>query len=280
MEIQKKYFSNDTVHQSMINDGKNGVLSCGFMHKPHAGYSQKNLIFDYYGAFILLSGSGTFVDNDGNSTPIYPGCYIQRLPHIPHTTIVAPTGDWLEFFVCFNEKTYETLENLKLMNNSYVVYPGVSTQLFQKCTFLLDAFKKTSSDQIGTLYLATLEFVLFIFSEANRSSSGISERKLMNKACELLCQMPPNFINPKKVAASLDISYESFRKKFKQFYNTTPTAFQLNYRINHSKTLLIDTKKTINEISLLCNFSDAFSYSKAFKLRCGESPEHFRKSHL
>lgn len=280
MEIPKKYFTNDTVHQSMINDGKNGILSCGFLHKPHAGYTQRHLIFGYYGAFILLSGSGTFIDNSGNSTPIYAGCYVQRLPNIPHTTVVDPTGDWLEFFVCFNKETYETLKNLKLIQNSFVIYPGLSTLLFQKCTFLLDAFKKNSTDQIGTLYLDTLDFVLFIFSEANRLSSDISEHRIMNKACELLCQIPPHFINAKEVAAALDISYESFRKKFKQFYKTSPTAFQLNYRINYSKTLLIDTQKTINEIALICNFSDAFSYSKAFKLRCGESPEHFRRTRL
>lgn len=279
MEIPKKYFINDTVHRC-LNDGSNGNISCGFLHKPNANFTQRHLVRSEYGAFILLCGSGTYIDEAGNSTPIKPGCFVQRLPNIPHSTIVDSTGDWLEFFICFDAKTFNTLTGLNLLQDAPVIKSALSPLLLQKCILLIELFKKTPQDQISKLYIAALDFVFFIFSESKYLNSRASEQKLMAKACELLCTSEPYFLSPKQVADALHIGFESFRKKFKQHYQISPGAYQSNYRINYSKTLLLNTQKTISEVAYICQYSDAFSYSNAFKRQCGESPNHFRKTHM
>lgn len=91
---------------------------------------------------------------------------------------------------------------------------------------------------------------------------------------------PPDFISPREAAAKLDMGYESFRKKFKVYFHDSPSAYQLNARINYSKTLLLDTEKCLNEIALLCHFSDTFAFSKAFKKYYGVAPSVFREMHL
>lgn len=280
MHIDKKYYCNDTIHRSITNSTKQGTLSCGFLFKPNSSYTEKNLIFEHYGALYLLNGSGTYIDQNGQSWPLYPGCYVQRLPEVAHTTIVDPTGDWLEFFVCFGSNTYNTLLDLNLVTDSPVIYPTLTKALFEKCLYLLNCFKKFSDDKIPTLYLFTQELVTYFFSTAKVQHMSSKNHILMKKACELLCQMSPSILSPLEVSTLLNIGYESFRKRFKSTYLVSPTTYQLNHRINYSKTLLLDTQKSINEIALLCNFSDAFSYSKAFKHRCGLSPNLFRKNHL
>lgn len=94
----------------------------------------------------------------------------------------------------------------------------------------------------------------------------------------MLCENPEKKITGQMVANRLDMGYESFRKKFKSLYHISPNAYQLNYRINYAKTLLSDERKTLEEIAVLCGFSDGFAFSKAFKKRCGISPEQFRRS--
>lgn len=274
MEISENYYKNDTVYRSITNDLKNGMISCGFMFKPDASYSQTSYFTAQYGAFYLLSGKGYYYDDCRNKIPLYPGDFVQRLPNVPHSTIVEPTGDWLEFFVCFGADTYHHLTDLDLLSKEPVIHPGLSPILFQKCTYLLDCMKNWTNDKQPTLYLHLQEFAMELYQRSLHKQMHPHTQLQMQKAAELLCT-PPEFKSAQEVAEILGMSYENFRKKFKQYFRSSPAAYQLTQRINYSKTLLLN-QKTLNEIALICHFSDAFAYSKAFKKQYGISPSIFR----
>lgn len=280
MRIPPSLYVNDTIHRNLSSNVENGTLSCGFLHKPNASYTDKDLIFEHYGAFILLDGTGHYSDSSGHNSLLTPGSYVQRLPGTPHTTIVNPTGNWLEFFVCLGKETYETLLNLHLVTDSPVIFPGISPLLLQKCIYLLDCFKKAPIEQTSQLYTHALKWVIDIYSMAQYQPLDDKAHLQMVRACEYLCQISPGLFTGEEVASHLNISYETFRKKFRATYGISPTAYQLDYRINYSKQLLLNTNKSLNEISLICHFSDAFAFSKLFKKKCGISPQKFRQNHL
>ena len=278
MGISQSYFKNDSVYGNLSRNPRNGTIGCGFLFKPDASYSQ-SLCFEHYGAFYLLSGKGMYRDESGRETPVYAGDYVQRLPDVPHSTTVYPTGDWLEFFICFGAETYEHLADLNLLSREPVIHPGLSTILFKKCAYLLAYMKNGSGDRQPFLYLQLQEFAMELYQHSLHKQMGLGVQRLMQKASELLCT-PPEFKSPHEVAALLDMGYENFRKKFKAYFHDSPSVYQLNARINYSKTLLLDTKKSLNEIALLCHFSDAFAYSKAFKKYYGIAPSLFRQMYL
>ncbi|MBS6194913.1 MAG: helix-turn-helix domain-containing protein [Clostridiales bacterium] len=278
MNIPKTYYTNDTIYRGITNDIKNGILASGFMFKPDASYSE-TLRFEHYGAFYLLSGRGFYQDEQGQKIPLYPGDYVQRLPDVPHSTVISPTGDWLEFFVCFGADTYHHLADLDLLSREPVIHPGLSPILFQKCIYLLDCMKNWPNDRQPNLYLNLQEFAMELYQRSLHKQMNPQTQLQMQKASELLCT-PPDFKSAQEVAEMLDMSYENFRKKFKQYFRSSPAAYQLTRRINYSKTLLLDTSKTLNEIALICHFSDAFAYSKAFKKQYGISPSIFRMMYL
>ena len=280
MKIPERLYRNQTMHYSITHSPQDGVLSCGFLHKPNAGFSQSGLVFEHYGAFLLLDGSGSYTDSEGYEYDLEPGAYIQRLPGRKHTTMVNPDGKWLEFFVCFGKKTYENLRDLKLISDTPVIYPGLTPHTFQKCNYLMECFRKLAEDQLSVLYLYSQEFAIEMFRSVRNSYVDGREFAKMQKAEELLCQRKPRFLNAREVSDCIGMSYDRFRKKFKDMYGISPGAYQFDSRINYSKTLLLDTGKNLNEISLLCNFADGFSYSKAFKKHCNISPQEFRKNHL
>lgn len=280
MKIPERLYRNQTMHYSITHSPQDGVLSCGFLHKPNAGFSQSGLVFEHYGAFLLLDGSGSYTDSEGYEYDLEPGAYIQRLPGRKHTTMVNPDGKWLEFFVCFGKKTYENLRDLKLISDTPVIYPGLTPHTFQKCNYLMECFRKLPEEQLSVLYLYSQEFAIEMFRSARNSYVDGREVAKMQKAEELLCQRKPCFLNAREVSDCISMSYDRFRKKFKDMYGISPGAYQIDSRINYSKTLLLDTGKNLNEIALLCNFADGFSYSKAFKKHCNISPQEFRKNHL
>lgn len=280
MKIPERLYRNQTMHYNITHSPQDGVLSCGFLHKPNAGFSQSGLVFEHYGAFLLLDGSGSYTDSEGYEYDLEPGAYIQRLPGRKHTTMVNPDGKWLEFFVCFGKKTYENLRDLKLISDTPVIYPGLTPHTFQKCNYLMECFRKLPEEQLSVLYLYSQEFAIEMFRSVRNSYVDGREFAKMQKAEELLCQRKPRFLNVREVSDCIGMSYDRFRKKFKDMYGISPGAYQIDSRINYSKTLLLDTGKNLNEIALLCNFADGFSYSKAFKKHCNISPQKFRKNHL
>ena len=98
-EIPKELFVPLSVHKNIGMDPSNSILSCGFIHHTRHLSQNENLVFKYYGALLLLSGEGTYIDKDGKSKRIYPGCFIQRIPYVRNSTITKEEGKWLEFFV-------------------------------------------------------------------------------------------------------------------------------------------------------------------------------------
>lgn len=278
MKIPEKYYKNDTIYRNITSSSRDGVINCGFMYKPDSSFNQFDC-FEHYGAFFLLSGRGIYQDKHGEKILLYPGDYVQRLPGVPHATLVQPTGDWLEFFICFGAETYQHLVNLDLLSPKPVIHPGLSPLLFQKCTYLLDCMKTWPNDKQSLLYLNLQEFAMELYQRSLHKQMKPETQILMQKASELLCT-PPEFTSAQEVAFLLNMSYENFRKKFKQYFRSSPSAYQLTSRINYSKTLLLNTKKSLNEIALICHFSDAFAFSKAFKNQYGISPSIFRQMYL
>lgn len=278
MEIPQSYYQNRTSHRLLVPDADNGILSCGFLFKPDHSYSDTDLTFQHYGALLLLNGSGSYSDCMGNRYRLSPGAFIQRIPGLTHNTLVQSSGDWLEFFVCFGKETYETLRHLRLISDIPVIFPGLTPQILEKCVYLLECFENATQEQTPYLYHMCQNFVTDMFYASKKYILNDTEQQLMAKACELLCQFYP-LKTGMEVSNELGMPYEVFRKKFKSLYGISPTAYQMQFRINFSKRLLLETKKSIGDIALECEFSDGFAYSKAFKKRCGVSPLEFRHYH-
>ena len=65
LQIPKELFVTRSVHRTLGLDPNNSILSCGFIHHTRHLPQNENLVFKYYGALLLLSGEGTYIDRDG-----------------------------------------------------------------------------------------------------------------------------------------------------------------------------------------------------------------------
>ncbi len=274
IKIPSYLFQNATVHKSLTPDAVNGILSCGFLVKPTDRFSHDVITFSHYGAFLLLSGSGVYSDSHGRKTELTPGCFVQRMPGEPHITEVTGDGKWLEFFVCFGRDFYEFMARQGLLSRNPVLFHPLTESLLQRCISLLERFRTVSDRQIFSLFLSAQEFVMALTNTAQNEQFERWDRK-MAQACALLCAS--DYPSPVEVAEKIGMQYETFRKRFKAAFLCSPSAYQMQYRLNDSKRLLLDSNMTIGEIAWQCRFADAFSYSKAFHKYYGLSPTQFRK---
>ena len=65
---------------------------------------------------------------------------------------------------------------------------------------------------------------------------------------------------------------------FKEFTGKSPMKYFANLKIEEAKKLLRDDELSVSEISYKLNFSDIYSFSRAFKTTTGFSPSEYKKS--
>ena len=74
---------------------------------------------------------------------------------------------------------------------------------------------------------------------------------------------------------SLGVSCEDYN--FKKYTNCSLIDFLLNIRLTKAKELLVNAKKSVEEIAELCGFSSANYFGLIFKKKEGVSPINYRK---
>ena len=79
------------------------------------------------------------------------------------------------------------------------------------------------------------------------------------------------------IAKKLYRSKNDIIRQFKKKYNVTPYNYLIDLRIDRSKNMLVNTQKTISEISSYLCFSSEYHFSNTFKQKVGVSPSEFRK---
>ncbi|HHW48535.1 MAG TPA: AraC family transcriptional regulator [Clostridiaceae bacterium] len=102
-----------------------------------------------------------------------------------------------------------------------------------------------------------------------------------NKIENVIKVMNENYQQQREIdyyAKMCNLSVYQFIRNFKKVTHLSPARYIEKIRINKAKELLADTNLTVNEISGLVGYSDAFYFSKVFKKVTNFSPAAFRAS--
>lgn len=97
---------------------------------------------------------------------------------------------------------------------------------------------------------------------------------------QLLEYMNTHYLEPltnKELAAFMGVSEKYFISFFHSHIGKSPKQYLIDCRMKYSLILLKDSRNTITDIAMRLNFTDQYSFSKAFKKYFGESPSSFRK---
>jgi AraC-like DNA-binding protein len=92
--------------------------------------------------------------------------------------------------------------------------------------------------------------------------------------------MDANFTKNPKIADIASLAFMSeffFYRNFKLAFRTTPYQYILDKKIALAKELIHDEEMGFSEIAELCGFPDIFTFSKAFKRKCGFAPSASRE---
>jgi AraC-like DNA-binding protein len=133
---------------------------------------------------------------------------------------------------------------------------------------------------IASLLDVMLNMILrrILENSVDEHSIGIAFRDpVMNKALQLMHSEPDKDWTVEQLAEAVGLSRSGFSLKFKQILGDTPLSYLTNLRIFKASELLSNTDYTLEKISRLIGYKDAFSFSKTFKRITGISPKTFRE---
>jgi transcriptional regulator GlxA family with amidase domain len=85
-------------------------------------------------------------------------------------------------------------------------------------------------------------------------------------------------ITLEKLCAKFFLSKATLCSRFKKKMHCSIMEYLFRVRLNKAKALLVNSGKSIEEISYLCGFSSANYFSLIFKKSIGLSPLNYRKT--
>jgi AraC family transcriptional regulator, exoenzyme S synthesis regulatory protein ExsA len=169
-----------------------------------------------------------------------------------------------------SEEKYDAV--IKIDNNT-----GVKV-FFQSMMTYFDA--NTEPDQ-SLLELKFHELILTIATNPKNGSliSYFSTLIREPRSISLQMVMEENFrfnLKLEEFARLCSRSLSSFKRDFTRHYNTSPSKWLLEKRLNYAKFILVNMGKTVAEAAFESGFESASHFSYAFRQRFGASPLSMR----
>jgi transcriptional regulator GlxA family with amidase domain len=84
-------------------------------------------------------------------------------------------------------------------------------------------------------------------------------------------------LTPDELASYVSISRRQLERLFRSYLHCTPTQYYLGLRLRNARLLLLQTEKSIVEISLACGFASAPHFSKCYRDLFGLPPRDQRR---
>lgn len=271
-EIQKK---SDYCYRFFNDDTVNGILSCGYLSKSSNSDSIIKCTNEYYSCSVLIEGKGSFIDSLGNTYPLMRNSVFQCFPGKEHSVIIDPDSKWYEFYIKIGKSVFNALASLNLLHIAAPVFQiYLKPYLEQWFSELINQLKTTGNAELPEVLFVTQKLLINLHREDIRLYESNTDA-IIAGARQILYYRCNENISLDEIAASFHLSYEKFRKLFKQEVGLSPIQFRLQSKFYFAQRLLYEGV-SIKMIAAELGYNDPFTFSRQFKKYMGSSPSSFK----
>jgi AraC-like DNA-binding protein len=226
----------------------------------------------------------------GNSyEPFNDGDLVLLGSNLPHTWSGKADGDVnsdaivIQFSSEFISPFLELNESLLIKNMLDSSLRGINFELDEQLVTKIIEITETN----GVERILKLISILDILSKKqikliapNTFHNVVSKKSevLINKVCLFIQNNFQNKIYLKEIADLIYLTESNFCKFFKKATGKTYSDYVNEIRINEASRLLIQSDKTISQISFECGFETLSYFNRVFLNKKGITPSFYRKS--
>ncbi len=225
-------------------------------------------VFEY-----ILEGRGT-VNCDGKTfTAVKGDTYILK-KNSNHEYYSHKENPWIKIWFNAKGPLIEALLSLYSLGNiSHIKGVDLSPYFYRILNKAKDPLDNGSFTKEASLIF--FEMILFLHENLNSDVMIESEEASLLKA--YLDKHSKEQISLDTLAGLIYRSPSQTIRIFKQAFGVTPYQYLMKQRLDLAKLLLLNTNKSIKEISLDLNFHDEHYFSNYFKNKFSISPQKFRR---
>ena len=228
-----------------------------------------------YALVLITAGAGSYEDVRGCRREVKAGDVIWVFPELGHSYSPPEDGSWDELFVVFTGPVFDLLRSTGVLDPARPVWRAAGGAQWRRR--LAELVRPVASEGEALRRVSALQQVVVgLASVQPWSGEGAARPEWLAEACRRIEQAPAGAVDWPSLAAALDMSYESFRKKFTAQTGSSPGRYRQAGLLDRACGLLLTRDLTHKEIAEQLGFADEFHFSKAFKQRIGIAPAVFR----
>ncbi len=255
------------------------VRSCGFMLKPTAAGGYQHRVMDEFIAVYVMRGGGTFTDWEARMRRVGAGDLVLLPAGKRHGVQQDADGNWAEAYITMDGRFGSDLQRLGVVDSrTHVLHPGVNLALVQQ-------FERIHQD-LSTLPDYALPSVLVLAHELLNMASGLhrkaaipdQQQRVIEQACVVLSQGLEKDLDMSQLADEFGLSYERFRKLFRQRVGVAPGDYRIRRRIDRARALIWQHRMSNKQVAYELGYPDPFTFSKQFRKVTGNWPDEYRRS--
>jgi AraC family transcriptional regulator, arabinose operon regulatory protein len=246
-------------------------IGCGVLIK-NRGWDVREFTPNSLAAVLCLHGSGTYTDATGRAWPIKEGTLFLRRTGQAHSLQIHDEGRWAECWIVLAAEVEELLIALGMMPEQNVIDITIDLTLLREIRRTAAALTTANDRALRQLMVRLMGILVSLLDRADASQG--SETFDLNLACRLLSEDPR--ANLRFVARELGLTWERFRKLFRQSSGISPGAYRLRRRLERAQAELLADRRSINEIATDLGYANPFTFSRLFHRHVGCTPTAWR----
>jgi AraC-like DNA-binding protein len=260
-----------------VNLQSNIALVVACYKKDRVGVFDR--IEDYPFYRLAYNIAGKIIMNDGKKNyNIGPGTVYCFKPG-ESSTAKCIEGPWVHYIVNFiGKESRKLVEQTPFATHRYITTTSVvDVESILKAIVEESLTREPYLQEICENYLRIL--LLKLAHAANHTN--VSQEYESFLKCKLY--VDENYLtlySPSQIAEGVYISQQHLQRLFKKYLRVTPYQYMNNLKMNKAAVALLETNRSIAEISKESGFPDPLYFSTRFKMIYGSSPRKFRKSHI
>ncbi|MCB0639328.1 MAG: AraC family transcriptional regulator [Lewinella sp.] len=293
MDAYRKYFSDEQLHELEAAGPNWGVNVHTVGHHVHpAGKSYPDPEHPSSHAFkwregrklqefqivYIANGQGVFESREAGRLAVKEGTIMLHFPGIWHRYKPDRQTGWEEFWVGFDGHYAEYLMRQDCFDPSQpLINLGFNIEFVEVFLRLIETVRHEGVAHRQISSCLVIQLLGLVYASALMKNKTRLHKEQVVHAIRLRMHKDwDQALDLNALAAEHNVSYEWFRKAFKQVVGVSPNQYQQNLKLDKASQMLRETALTVAEVAHLTGHGNEFYFSRIFKKKTGYSPSEYR----
>ena len=255
-----------------------------FLFGHLSGADQNRHCHDYYEIELVVNGLAADEIN-GESFLLGAGDFVCLQPSDTHNVHAVDNQGFELINLAFSQEMMQSVLSFLEVEKAAFFDRQITGHLsYENLLLLSETAKKLSGlpDRAREERLIVKEWIvvcLFCYQVSRSEESDMCP--LWMKQLLRALKTPEGFIGGVEfLKAHIEVSYPHVCRCFQRYLHKTPVAWINEQRILYSSYLLLDSRRSILEVSMECGFRNLSHFNHLFKAFYGISPSGYRTQHI